>query len=115
VSKATVRRAAITGVWHPVALGPDELRPLAASLRERRRDGRVVLRLSAYLRPEAQRGMDERGRHAVAGPPEWVAERLAEYLDAGCDGFVLNLDHTAPGLEDRVRRFAEEVVPLLRR
>jgi alkanesulfonate monooxygenase SsuD/methylene tetrahydromethanopterin reductase-like flavin-dependent oxidoreductase (luciferase family) len=44
-----------------------------------------------------------------------VAERLAEYLDAGCDGFVLNLDHTAPGLEDRVRRFAEEVVPLLRR
>jgi alkanesulfonate monooxygenase SsuD/methylene tetrahydromethanopterin reductase-like flavin-dependent oxidoreductase (luciferase family) len=115
VSKATVRRAAITGVWHPVALAPDELRPLATTLRERRPDSRVVLRLSAYLRPEAESGADERGRHAVAGPPEWVAERLTEYLDAGCDGFVLNLDHAAPGLEDRVRRFAEEVIPLLPR
>jgi len=115
VSKATIRRAAITGVWHPVALAPDELRPLAASLRERRPDSRVVLRLSAYLQPEAQQGADERGRHAVAGPADWVAERLAEYVDAGCDGFVLNLDHAAPGLEDRIRRFAEEVVPLLRR
>jgi alkanesulfonate monooxygenase SsuD/methylene tetrahydromethanopterin reductase-like flavin-dependent oxidoreductase (luciferase family) len=115
VSKATIRRAAITGVWHPVALAPDELRPLATTLRERRPDSRVVLRLSAYLRPEAESGADERGRHAVAGPPEWVAERLTEYLDAGCDGFVLNLDHAAPGLEDRVRRFAEEVIPLLPR
>ncbi len=115
VSRATIRRAAITGVWHPVALSPDQLRPLAAELRERRPDSRVVMRISAYLRPEAQAGADERGRHAVSGPPDWVAERLAEYLEAGCDGFVLNLDHVEPGLEDRVRRFAEEVMPLLPR
>jgi alkanesulfonate monooxygenase SsuD/methylene tetrahydromethanopterin reductase-like flavin-dependent oxidoreductase (luciferase family) len=47
VSRATVRRAAKTGVWHPVALSPDELRPLAGELRERRPDGRVMLRLPA--------------------------------------------------------------------
>jgi alkanesulfonate monooxygenase SsuD/methylene tetrahydromethanopterin reductase-like flavin-dependent oxidoreductase (luciferase family) len=42
-------------------------------------------------------------------------ERLHEYVDAGVDGFVVNLDHHDPGLEERVSRFAEEVVPLIRR
>jgi alkanesulfonate monooxygenase SsuD/methylene tetrahydromethanopterin reductase-like flavin-dependent oxidoreductase (luciferase family) len=113
VSRATIRRAALTGVWHPVALQPDELRTMAAEFRDRRADGRVILRIGVYLQDEPDSGEDERGRHAVAGPPEWVAERLAEYVDAGCDGFVVNLDYEAPDLEDRVRRFAEEVVPLL--
>jgi alkanesulfonate monooxygenase SsuD/methylene tetrahydromethanopterin reductase-like flavin-dependent oxidoreductase (luciferase family) len=113
VSRATIRRAALTGVWHPVALPPDELRTIAAEFRERRADGRVILRIGVYLQDEPDDGEDERGRHAVAGPPEWVAERLAEYVDAGCDGFVVNLDYEAPDLEDRVRRFAEEVAPLL--
>jgi alkanesulfonate monooxygenase SsuD/methylene tetrahydromethanopterin reductase-like flavin-dependent oxidoreductase (luciferase family) len=113
VSRATLRRAALTGVWHPVALPPDELRTMAADLRERRADSRVVLRINVYFRDEPADGRDERGRHAVAGPPEWAAERLAEYVEAGCDGFVVNLDHETPGLEDRVRRFGAEVAPLL--
>ncbi len=113
VSRATIRRAALTGVWHPVALPPDELRTMAAEFRDRRADGRVILRIGVYLQDQPADGADERGRHAVTGPAEWIAERLAEYLDAGCDGFVVNLDHETPGLEDRVRRFAEEVVPLL--
>jgi alkanesulfonate monooxygenase SsuD/methylene tetrahydromethanopterin reductase-like flavin-dependent oxidoreductase (luciferase family) len=113
VSRATIRRAALTGVWHPVALPPDKLRAMAAEFRDRRADGRVVLRIGVYIQDEPEDGADERGRHAAAGPAEWIAERLAEYLDAGCDGFVVNLDHEAPGLEDRVRRFAEEVAPLL--
>jgi alkanesulfonate monooxygenase SsuD/methylene tetrahydromethanopterin reductase-like flavin-dependent oxidoreductase (luciferase family) len=113
VSRATVRRAAKTGVWHPVALSPDELRPLAEELRQRRPDGRVILRIGVYQQAEAETGTDERGRHAIAGPPEWIAERLAEYVEAGCDGFVLNLDHQAPGLEERVARFATAVLPLL--
>jgi alkanesulfonate monooxygenase SsuD/methylene tetrahydromethanopterin reductase-like flavin-dependent oxidoreductase (luciferase family) len=113
VSRATIRRAALTGVWHPVALRPGELRTMAAEFRDRRADGRVILRVGIYLQDEPEDGADERGRHAVTGPPEWVAERLAEYVDAGCDGFVVNLGHEAPGLEDRVRRFAEEVLPLL--
>lgn len=113
VSSATLRRAAITGVWHPVALPPEAVRKMAAKLRERRPDGRVVLRVSVLLEKERRAGQDERGRHAVAGPPDWVAERLVEYLDAGCDGFVVNLEYARPGLDERVRRFAEEVVPLL--
>ena len=113
VSRATLRRAAITGVWHPVALKPDELRPMSAELRERRADGRVVLRIGIRFLGEPDHGRDERGRHAIAGPPQWIAERLAEYLDAGCDGFVLNLDYDRPGLEERVAQFADEVRPLL--
>jgi alkanesulfonate monooxygenase SsuD/methylene tetrahydromethanopterin reductase-like flavin-dependent oxidoreductase (luciferase family) len=114
VSRATLRRAALTGVWHPVALRPDELRTMVAELRERRADSRVVLRIGVYFLDEPADGTDERGRHAVAGPPAWLAERLAEYVEAGCDGFVVNLDHQAPGLEERVRRFGAEVAPLLR-
>jgi alkanesulfonate monooxygenase SsuD/methylene tetrahydromethanopterin reductase-like flavin-dependent oxidoreductase (luciferase family) len=87
---------------------------MAAELRERRADSRVVLRIGVYLQDERADGTDERGRHAVAGPPEWVAEKLAEYVDSGCDGFVVNLDHEATGLEERVRWFGAEVAPLLR-
>lgn len=114
VSRATLRRAAKTGVWHPVALPPDELRAMAAEFRDRRPDGRVVLRVGVYFADEPGTEEDERGRHAIAGPPEWVAERLAEYVEAGCDGFVVNLDYEREGLEDRVRRFGAEVAPLVR-
>ena len=114
VSRATLRRAALTGVWHPVALPPDEVESMAAELRERRPDCRVVLRIGVYFERERDERLDERGRHAVAGPSEWVASRLREYVDAGADGFVVNLDHQEPGLEDRVRRFAAEVMPHLR-
>jgi len=108
VSRATVRRAAKTGVWHPVALTPGELRELGAGF-----EGRTVLRIGVSFAAEARTGEDERGRHAIEGPPERVAKRLAEYVDAGCDGFVVNLDYDRPGLEERVRRFGEEVAPLL--
>jgi len=114
VSKATLQRAALTGVWHPVALPPEELRAMAAAFRERRPDGRVVLRIGVYFREQVETGADERSRHAIAGPPEWVAERLVEYLDAGCDGFVLNLDYESTDLDERIRRFGDEVAPLLR-
>jgi alkanesulfonate monooxygenase SsuD/methylene tetrahydromethanopterin reductase-like flavin-dependent oxidoreductase (luciferase family) len=113
VSRATLRRAEATGVWHPVALTPDELRPLAAELRERRPDSRVILRIGVYVTPKPQDAADERGRHAIAGPPEWLAERLGEYVEAGCNGFVVNLGHASPDLEERVRRFAREIAPLL--
>ena len=114
VSRATLRRAARTGVWHPVALPPEELRELAAELRERRPDARAILRLGVYFAGEPDERSDERGRHAVSGPSEWVAERLREYVEAGADGFVVNLDYREPGLEERIQRFADEVVPLVR-
>jgi alkanesulfonate monooxygenase SsuD/methylene tetrahydromethanopterin reductase-like flavin-dependent oxidoreductase (luciferase family) len=116
VSDASLRRASRTGVWHPVALPPAKLSELAVRFRKRRGDGRVVLRLSTLLADEPDpRASDERGRHAVAGPPQWIAERLAEYVDSGCDGFVVNLGHDAPGLDERIHRFAEDVWPLVAR
>jgi alkanesulfonate monooxygenase SsuD/methylene tetrahydromethanopterin reductase-like flavin-dependent oxidoreductase (luciferase family) len=114
VSRATLRRATLTGVWHPVALEPEPLRKMAAELRERRSDCRVILRIGVTFAVEPGEGRDERGRHALEGPPSWIAERLAEYVEAGCDGFVLNLGHEQPGLDERLRRFAEEVSPRLR-
>ena len=76
---------------------------------------RRVLERSWLLLRDPDHGRDERGRHAIAGPPQWIAERLAEYLDAGCDGFVVNLEYERPGLEERVALFADEVRPLLPR
>jgi alkanesulfonate monooxygenase SsuD/methylene tetrahydromethanopterin reductase-like flavin-dependent oxidoreductase (luciferase family) len=114
VSDATLRRAGETGVWHPVALPPAQLAELATRFRERRPDGRVILRLSTLFakEPEPQRS-DERGRHAIGGPPDWIAERLLEYVQIGCNGFVVNLSHDAPGLDERIQRFADEVWPTL--
>ena len=114
VSRHTLRRAAKTGVWHPVALPPRELRSMAAAFRAEVPEGRVMLRLAVSLQERIEEAAtDERGRHAVAGPGRWVAEQLNDYVEAGADGFVVNLDHQAPGLEDRIGRFAVEVRPML--
>jgi len=114
VSRATLRRAGRTGVWHPVALPPDELLEMAGELRASRPDSRVVLRIGVSFRPKPETGRDERGRHAIAGPPESVVEALLDYVDAGCDGFVVNLDYDRPGLEERVVEFGECVAKPLR-
>jgi alkanesulfonate monooxygenase SsuD/methylene tetrahydromethanopterin reductase-like flavin-dependent oxidoreductase (luciferase family) len=114
VSRATLRRATRTGVWHPVALPPEELREMADELRASRPDSRVVLRIGVSFQPEPATGHDERGRHAIAGPPDWVIQSLLEYVAAGCDGFVVNLDYDRPGLEERVLEFGEQVVTPLR-
>ena len=47
-------------------------------------------------------------------PPEWVAERLQEYIEDGCDGFVVNLEYDRPGLNERVLEFGERVARPLR-
>jgi alkanesulfonate monooxygenase SsuD/methylene tetrahydromethanopterin reductase-like flavin-dependent oxidoreductase (luciferase family) len=113
VSRATLRRAARTGVWHPVALPREELRTMAGELRAKRPDSRVVLRLGISLQAEPEAGRDERGRHAIAGPAERVLESLLDYVEAGCDGFVVNLDNDRPGLGKRIQQFGEEVRRLL--
>jgi alkanesulfonate monooxygenase SsuD/methylene tetrahydromethanopterin reductase-like flavin-dependent oxidoreductase (luciferase family) len=114
VSRHTLRRAAKTGVWHPVALPLRELRPMAATFRESVPEGRVMLRLGVAVQDRlAEEATDERGRHMVAGPAPWVAEQLNDYLEGGADGFVVNLDHRAAGLEDRIAAFAADVAPLL--
>ena len=114
VSRPTLRRAARTGVWHPVALPLRELRPMSAAFREQVPEGRVVLRLAVAVQDRLdEQAIDDRSRHMVAGPSSWVAEQLNDYLEAGADGVVVDLDHRAPGLEDRIATFAAEVAPVL--
>jgi alkanesulfonate monooxygenase SsuD/methylene tetrahydromethanopterin reductase-like flavin-dependent oxidoreductase (luciferase family) len=114
VSRHTLRRAAKTGVWHPVALPLRELRTMAAAFRAEVPEGRVVLRLAVAIQDRLEEeATDDRGRHMVAGPARWVAEQLNDYLEAGADGFVVDLDHDAPGLEERIATFAAEVAPML--
>jgi alkanesulfonate monooxygenase SsuD/methylene tetrahydromethanopterin reductase-like flavin-dependent oxidoreductase (luciferase family) len=60
------------------------------------------------LASEPGPGRDERGRHALEGPPQWIAEQLTEYVEAGCDGFVVNLGHDHADLYERLRQFAEK-------
>ena len=114
VSRHTLRRAARTGVWHPVGLPLGELRSMAAAFRAEAPEGRVVLRLAVTVQDRLEEeAADERGRHMVAGPARWVAEQLNDYLEAGADGFVVDLDHDRPGLDDRIAAFAAEVAPQL--
>jgi alkanesulfonate monooxygenase SsuD/methylene tetrahydromethanopterin reductase-like flavin-dependent oxidoreductase (luciferase family) len=109
--EVALRRAASTGVWHPVALPPGTLADLAARFRQQRPDGRVVLRLSTLFADAPDpAGSDERGRHAVVGPPQWIAERLADYVASGTNGFLVNLGHDGPGLPERVWRVRAERV-----
>jgi alkanesulfonate monooxygenase SsuD/methylene tetrahydromethanopterin reductase-like flavin-dependent oxidoreductase (luciferase family) len=87
---------------------------MAATFREDVPEGRVVLRLAVTVQDRLEEeAADERGRHMVAGPAPWVAEQLNDYLEAGADGFVVDLDHRTPGLEDRIAVFAAEVAPML--
>src|SRR5919112_1187160 len=114
VSRHTLRRAARTGVWHPVALPLRELRPMAAAFREQVPEGRVVLRLAVAVQDRLdEQATDDRGRHMVSGPASWVAEQLNDYLEGGADGFVVDLAHDTPGLEERIAAFAAEVAPRL--
>jgi alkanesulfonate monooxygenase SsuD/methylene tetrahydromethanopterin reductase-like flavin-dependent oxidoreductase (luciferase family) len=113
-SPGALKRAARYGVWHPVGRSLDELRGLAAEFKQLRPEGRVILRIGVRFAAEpVDGGRDERGRPALIGPSQWVAERLLEYMGAGCDGFVVNLDNDRPGLGKRIEQFGEEVRPLL--
>src|ERR687898_2181805 len=63
VPRPTLRRAAKTGVWHPVALPPRELRSMAAAFRAEVPEGRVMLRFGVSLQERIEEAAtDERGR-----------------------------------------------------
>jgi hypothetical protein len=108
---AAVRRAAQLGVWHPVALGPEQIALPAAELRRLRPDARVILRIGITLaaKPDSG-GTDERGRRAVSGPAPYIAEQFDRYRQAGCDGFLISLETARPNLPQRIHRFAREVM-----
>jgi len=111
-SAAALRRAAGVGTWHPVAHTPDAVREGAQKLRAKRSDAGIVHRIGVSFADEPNEdGRDERGRYGIAGPPDWIASRLLEHVDAGCTGFVVTLEIFRPGLAERIDRFAREVWP----
>lgn len=114
-SRLAVRRAARVGAWHPVGMPPEELRVRRAELRRLNAGCSCVLRLPVRVTPRQQDGVeDDRGNPAIIGPPAWVAQKLGEYIEAGCDGFVVMLNPEQPGLSDRITEFMREVWPLLK-
>lgn len=111
-SKRARLRAALLGTWHPVGLSPAEMGAGVEELRELNPDAETVLRCTVSITKTADRsGQDQRGHPSISGPPEWVAERLHEYLDAGCNGFVIMLGPRSPGMAKRIERFTELVWP----
>lgn len=113
---AVIRRAARTGVWHPVGRPVSIIGPLAVQLRELRPDAHVVLRigvtLAAHPDPDA---LDADGRCRLIGPPSFIAEQLEDFGRAGCDGFVVDLLSDDAPLTESIQRFSAEVIGLRRR
>jgi alkanesulfonate monooxygenase SsuD/methylene tetrahydromethanopterin reductase-like flavin-dependent oxidoreductase (luciferase family) len=111
-SAAALRRAAGVGTWHPVAHTPDSVREGAEKLRAQRPDAAIVHRVGvSFADTPDEDGRDERGRYGIAGPPDWIASKLVEHVEAGCTGFVVTLEVNRPGLAERIERFAREVWP----
>jgi len=111
-SSAALRRAAGVGTWHPVAHTPSAVRDGADRLRARRPDAAIVHRIGvSFADTPDEDGRDERGRPGISGPPDWIASRLLEHIEAGCTGFVVTLEVFRPGLAERIDRFAREVWP----
>ena len=111
---AVIRRAARTGVWHPVGRPVSVIGPLAAQLRELRADAHVVLRIGVTLAsaPDVD-GLDSGGRCRLLGPASFIAEQLSIFRDAGCDGFLVDLLSNTQPLEESIGWFSSEVVGLL--
>lgn len=113
-SRLAIRRAAQLGAWHPVGMAVEELRAGRAELRRLNPAAACFLRLPVRITHQRQDGVaDPRGNPAIIGPPDWVAEKLCEYVEAGCDGFVVMLNPEEPGLGDRIAVFAEEAWSLV--
>ena len=108
----------VRAVWHPVAL---PLGRAAAPLDRRAAssDGRTAASSCASASrsgPETRAaGRDERGRHAIAGPPDWVAAaapRLRRATAATASSSTSST--TGRGLDERVLEFGERVAAPLR-
>lgn len=115
-SRAALRRAVRVGAWHPVGASIDAVESGVARLREADPDRHVdvVNRLSVTVAPQVRHdNRDERGHLEIRGPAGYIAEELAKYVRAGCDGFLLMLGGRARDSVDRISAFDSDVVPLL--
>ena len=75
--------------------------------------GRSIDQITCALNVEVRVGGGTAGGpDVVAGPPDQVAERLAELVGIGFT--VVNLKPVGPEREEQVERLAREVVPAVR-
>lgn len=111
---APLRRAARTGIWHPVGRSLPVVRELAERFRADCPGGRIVLRVSVQVTDQADHdALDQGGRCHIRGPASFVVDRLQEFRSVGVDGFVVDLLGGEGSLSERLAYFAQEVRPYL--
>jgi probable F420-dependent oxidoreductase len=116
-SRPALRRAAtLADGWHPVGISLEAFRDGMTRVREMA-NGRAVtgsLRTRVAVGRTLPEARTAQGAiiQSVDGAPEQVAERLRAYGEAGLDAAHFG-DNTAGSLLADMRRFAEEVRPLL--
>jgi alkanesulfonate monooxygenase SsuD/methylene tetrahydromethanopterin reductase-like flavin-dependent oxidoreductase (luciferase family) len=97
---AALRRAAVVGGWHPIAVTPVQV---AAGMSTLPAGTRCVVRSRVGLG-------HERGDRPLFGTPDQVRDDVIAYTDAGVTDLLL--DHSAPSLDEaeaQLRRFVKEV------
>ena len=107
-SSHSLRRACKLGdAWHPLALGPEDVRQAKQSWSE----GRIVPRYELRLGEKAERSSSSMRR--IGGSPTEVADQIGELAQAGVDGVVLSAGLDPETAVRALREFAREVAPRL--
>jgi probable F420-dependent oxidoreductase len=107
-SSHSLRRARELGdAWHPLALGPEDVRQAKQSWSE----GRIIPRYELRLGEEAERSSSSMRR--IDGSPAEVADQISELAQAGVDGVVLSAGLDPERAVRTLREFAREVAPRL--
>ncbi|MCE2456467.1 MAG: LLM class F420-dependent oxidoreductase [Dehalococcoidia bacterium] len=122
-SRPAIRRAARLGnAWHPVGaipatpLEPEELAENVAMLHQvAEQAGRDPASIDLSMKaPLYDASMDSEGtRRRFSGSPEDVLEDIRIYSDTGVTHLIFDFRSQDPvETEDRMSRFAEEIIPL---
>ena len=107
-SSHSLRRARELGdAWHPLALGPEDVRQAKQSWSE----GRNVPRYELRLGEEAERSSSSMRK--IGGSPAEVADQIGELAQAGVDGVVLSAGLDPETAVRALREFSREVAPRL--
>jgi probable F420-dependent oxidoreductase len=111
--RALRRIGRIADAYHSSATSPASYAPRIPVIREAAQAaGRQMPRLSARTRIELGSGPDS--FYTIHGTPQEAATEIRAYADLGVDHLVLMFPpRDAAGLQTAVRRFTDEVVPLV--
>lgn len=107
-SSRSQRRARELGdAWHPLGLGPDDVRRTKQDWPE----GRVIPRYELELVEGEERSSES--SIGLAGTPAEVADQLGQLAQAGAEGVVLGVGLDPETAVRKVERFAGEVLSRL--